>query len=1381
MDIGLIGRVSERRLVGEALAAPDVTQVRICGPSGSGKTALAVAALADADAGGMLSGWGKYTDGETRSVFGPVMAGLRQLVDRALDQLYEPDAGLNSLGAALGDSYAALARAGLTIDGLAAPQIATGGGRREGAVRVTAAALTLARWLDGFGCPVVLLIDDAFRAPPEAAAMLAALANRSAAVPWTIVSTLRENDRKARAGTRVLTLEPMPVGDRLVLLECALGSQQAARRVFDWFGSEKLAMPGNIIEAARAIQRSQALVADGGELRVVPARLFQGAGDVLKSVAHRISMLSPSADLLALAAALWGDSAPLDGLAHALRWPRERLLDAADELVQSGIVAVDRDALRFTHDQVRAGVLDVAATAERQRICVRMAARLIEASEPSWTTTALHFRLTAGLDDANPAVWRDRFADGAAVARGRANAAVAGAFAEAAWQLRQRAGPAAGNADRLLIKEALLAAADREDTVAVHERARLLIDGAVATSAIAEAYELAIYALWTVRAAEACWSLVCEGLRRFGVHIPFRPTRLAWLCAIVRWRLHVARATIPSRADPVSEAVVRIAHAAAYPAFERNPGAAMLLALKGSTAARGRAQSSAYWKALDAFLSASLGRFADAARFGDLAIAESRTLSFGHAATLYRASFFGSVWRTPQSELRDQCLEIFNLAIAEGDLSTAAGALRNWLVIGWRTSACLRDLAHDLAEAEGVLTWLYSSKLKDFVDTLKTVLRDVMEPGAAYRPDRFARTPSQPLYTFELSTYRQDWPAGLAAAAEFRSLKKAYAIHPGGPVWCFHEALSRLKSGLKPARADLAYLNRVAALNPQDYGAKLAVIEAEQLAQARSPHALAAYARAVELALRGPRRLEAGIAAELARDCALSFRDDALAQQYELRAQTIWQEWGARAKERPQQVPEISQALNLAQAEASAAAMSSRAKSRLLADVAHELRTPMQGMQSLLELAGEKPEALDLAALRDVLTSLKTITDELTDYGAFCAGEAVLPRRPTALRDLLANEARIFDGGGRNVELAIAADVPASVALDGDRVRQVVRNLLSNAAKYGGPRIWLSADAEIRPDRSLRMTVCVEDDGPGLGDGELLLIFEPFERGTRQGDGRGMGLGLALSRRIAERLGGQLRAENRDEGGARFIFTFEAGEAAAVETQGVLGYAPCAFSILLAEDVALNRMAIADLLRRDGHRVVEASDGLEAIAALDRQAFDVAFVDLSMPRASGIDVLRAIAAMPHGPLAIVLTASSDPAQHDKARAAGARLVLQKPLSRQDLREALRPLAGSGTPAPVNTNEPSFETAMFDLAEAARDEIHAQTAGLLAALQRQEASAAQAHRLAGLAAQFDRPQLAQIADAVSLRLRADADCSAVPELGELTGRLAAFLSKSEQAE
>jgi len=210
-----------------------------------------------------------------------------------------------------------------------------------------------------------------------------------------------------------------------------------------------------------------------------------------------------------------------------------------------------------------------------------------------------------------------------------------------------------------------------------------------------------------------------------------------------------------------------------------------------------------------------------------------------------------------------------------------------------------------------------------------------------------------------------------------------------------------------------------------------------------------------------------------------------------------------------------------------------RARRELVADVSHELRTPLGALQALLENLADGIEPADPRALRTALAQtqrLSRLVAQLLDLSRLEAGAMPLSSRPFAVRELLEQATRECGlAEGRAVRLRVRVE-PGDLRAHGDpeRVHQVVANLLENAVRHSPAdgRVWLSAHAG-----DGRVTIRVDDEGPGIPAEQAERVFERFQRG---GDG-GTGLGLAIARWIVEAHGGAIRAERRDPGGCRMV------------------------------------------------------------------------------------------------------------------------------------------------------------------------------------------------------------------------------------------------------
>jgi two-component system OmpR family sensor kinase/two-component system sensor histidine kinase BaeS len=210
----------------------------------------------------------------------------------------------------------------------------------------------------------------------------------------------------------------------------------------------------------------------------------------------------------------------------------------------------------------------------------------------------------------------------------------------------------------------------------------------------------------------------------------------------------------------------------------------------------------------------------------------------------------------------------------------------------------------------------------------------------------------------------------------------------------------------------------------------------------------------------------------------------------------------------------------------------------MTADIAHELRTPVTIIQGTLEAILDgiyDPSTETIAPIYEETLHLGSLIDDLRDLALAEAGELRLNREPTDVGELVR---QVSESAGASVEesptvrVDVVGRIPP-VSLDPKRFRQVLANLLSNAL------IYTSATGEIRVrvrqvEDSIELSVA--DTGPGISREDLPHLFERFYRGDpARGRTGGSGLGLAIVRQWVEAHGGTIRAENRSEGGARFV------------------------------------------------------------------------------------------------------------------------------------------------------------------------------------------------------------------------------------------------------
>ncbi len=236
---------------------------------------------------------------------------------------------------------------------------------------------------------------------------------------------------------------------------------------------------------------------------------------------------------------------------------------------------------------------------------------------------------------------------------------------------------------------------------------------------------------------------------------------------------------------------------------------------------------------------------------------------------------------------------------------------------------------------------------------------------------------------------------------------------------------------------------------------------------------------------------------------------------------------------------------------------SERLRNSLLAAISHDLRTPLTalvGLADSLELTQPPPspqQSSIIERIREQARRLRSLVENLLDMARLQAGRVALNRQWHSLEELVGTSLDAMRGvlGQRPVRVAVPADLPL-VEMDAALMERVLCNLLENAAKFTAPRSAIDIGARTEPGR---VTIYVEDQGPGLPPGREEEIFEKFERGDRESATPGVGLGLAICRAIVQAHGGTIRAQNRAAGGARFVLELPLGTAPKLEADAEAG------------------------------------------------------------------------------------------------------------------------------------------------------------------------------------------------------------------------------------
>lgn len=371
-------------------------------------------------------------------------------------------------------------------------------------------------------------------------------------------------------------------------------------------------------------------------------------------------------------------------------------------------------------------------------------------------------------------------------------------------------------------------------------------------------------------------------------------------------------------------------------------------------------------------------------------------------------------------------------------------------------------------------------------------------------------------------------------------------------------------------------------------------------------------------------------------------------------------------------------------------------KSQFLANLSHEVRTPLNAIIGFADIVIQSPD-LEPSVRNSVETIessarlLLLLINDVLDFSKLDSKKMDLEHIDVSVRKVVSQVVEMLSPEAARKGIGLHVDIdpllPEFIKGDATRLMQVLINLVGNAIKFTElGEVRVIARTEGLTGKHPKVSIEVWDTGIGIPEEAQYKIFDAFTQADGSTTRRfgGTGLGLAISSKLVELMGGKISIESQPRQGSRFSFKIdcvsvsrkdrESKREELISSQANTEIIPENRKILVVEDNLVNQKLISLILRKNGYQVEIAENGADAVAMTSEQEFALVFMDLQMPVMDGLQATRAIRAKesPGKRLPIVaLTAHAFPEDRELSLSAGVDEYLTKPINRNKLLETIK--------------------------------------------------------------------------------------------------------------